>query len=340
MRHLTFPCLVLLALLATGCSTRNFEPELGAFGGSVDVALKGAEREFKKMKLDDQIKKDRIAALAQVNGYYQLACGDTHVSILAVDVDNPQAITLSDTCPLESFNKDGSPFEYKILDDDLRDAAQARRLVEPMRNYATALSDLAKSKSPEEVSKKFADAAIALQGLASDASKTAGGAGIDPRTQKIIKEGSGLVSILAREGLEAMRYAALRSIIRNGDETVHGAGIIMATWRERREGAAISGRLDVVRSAEQVATDSGFTSTTIAERERLLAAVAEAYDKALEADAAANWRTFIAMVVAHAALSEAFDKPADFAAFKAAHVRLGEFVKQAKKLKAVLDTEG
>lgn len=218
-----------MLLLAAGCSTKNLEPEITAFGGSVDVALKGAEREITQMKLDDRLRQDQITSLVRANGFYQLGCDGTYVDSLEIDVADPKQISLAQKCPLERFDADSKAFEYKPTEEALSKAVQARRLIVPLRNHAAALEELSKSKAPEEVSKKFAAAAKALRELAVDASKLDGGPGIPANTQKILETGSGLAAILAREGLEAMRYSAVNSIVTNGDPAVHGAGMILAT---------------------------------------------------------------------------------------------------------------
>lgn len=339
MKWVTLPRVALSVCLVSACSTKSLEPEIGAFGGSVEVALDGAEREFQGMKLDDRLREDKIATMTRANGFYQLGCDGSYVSTLEIDLELPKQVPLSETCPLNSFDGNGEKFEYIPSEDTLSEAVQARRLINPLRSYAMALENLSKSTAPEEVSQKFTAASNALRDLAVNVSEMDGGSGIDPKDQQIIEAGSGLAAILVREGLEAMRYSALSSIVRNGDEAVHGAGLILATWMQRREDDELSNAMQVVRENQQAAIESRFAGDPLNVRRTRNSEVVEAYDAAIEADQDAKWRVFIGMVIAHKALKEAFDRPADFARLQEAQARLDDFVDQALKLKAALDAE-
>jgi len=339
MKTRTMRLAAAMLLLAGGCSTKNLEPEITAFGSSVDVALKGAEREITQMKLNDRLRQDQITSLVEANGFFQLGCDGTYVDSLEIDVDDPRQIPLAEKCPLERFDANSKSFEYKPSNRVLSEAVQARRLVVPLRSYAAALEDLSNSKAPEEVSRKFATASKALRDLAVDASKLGGGSGIPANTQKILETGSGLVAILAREGLEAMRYSAVKSIVTNGDPAVHGAGMILATWMQSREADGLSEGMEGVRVAEEAAIESKFAGDP-ADMQVKYEAVVSAYEAAIKADDEAKWRVFISMVIAHGALKDAFDRPADFATLQEAQKRLDDFVVQALKLKAALDAGG
>lgn len=341
-------CALALMLSAAACSTKKLEPELDAFASSVEVGLQGVEHEFTEMKLDEEIKNDWIKAIAEAEGFPVIDCDGDYVDVLEIDADTPRLIALSDKCPLKILDAQGLPFEHEIGKEDVRKAAEVRRLVQPLRNYATALTELASSDRPEEVSRKFADAAKALQGLVNEGATISGGEGIKADTAKVIEAGTGLAAILVREGLEAMRYSALSSIVRNGDDAVHGAAVIIAEWVQSTETGEdddgnlrqLSKKMEAMRTAEKKARRSVAAGDSVEDRKDMIRAFDVAYKDALQADESANWRTFIAIAVAHRALKHAFEKPLDFAAFKEARERLDDLVQHALILKAALDDDG
>lgn len=136
-----------------------------------------------------------------------------------------------------------------------------------------------------------------------------------------------------------MRYSALKGIVTNGNEAVHGAGVILARWMQSREAPNLEQGIEQARNAEIAAAESRFAGDSGA-MQASYGDLVSAYEAALKADDDARWRAFIGMVIAHEALNEAFDKPADFAKLQDAHARLTEFVDQALKLKAALEAAG
>lgn len=316
------------------CSTAPVQPKIAEFSQVVTDTTTEVLMRYEREKIPTLLDEEFRAELLRRDGLLD-AGGNCGRRIQPdVTLDDPVLSDFSRHCALVTKRVDRETREVSIIEVTLPDGSaavngkNAQRVALVLRDYSTAIMELAKAGTPQEVSAKFAGAASAVSKLAGDVKVAAGKGPLAPETQNIITTGSTFFGSLLREALEARRYRALKNIVIEADEWVQLSGEVLAGWYFIAEQPEIDARYAAFNDAlskQRIAAGS-----EASDRETKVAATQAAYDALRTSEEEAKWKVFYRLALAHRAVRESFDKSRDLAQLAAANDRIGEFASAAK----------
>lgn len=313
------------------CSSDPVRPLMEDFAGSVSRAGTTAERAFDDRQLDAGLAELRRSVLAQQSSLYALEERCQPLEPTAVEFSQAPP-DFEEVCRLAPKVFDPQTSEIRPASDALPEgdprveAANARRLVRGLKDYAEALQTILTTDTRAETAAAAVAALDAVGDLTESAAPRAGDEGLAARV--FSQTGRDLVGRASSEILEAYRYRLLKSVVTEADPAVQTAARIVAVWfnREfdRAEVAAAYGRL-------QSATDTGTPGNA-----GDLARVEEAYEAARRAEESAGWRVFWQIGVTHAAIVDSFGRSGSQDALNDANSRIFDL---AQAVKAFAETQ-
>lgn len=291
------------------------------FTGSVSTAGTTADRAFDARGLDDELEDLRRSLLAQQRSLYALEERCRPLEPTVVDFRAPPP-DFDEVCRIAPKRLD--PATAQLADasitlpegDPRVEAANARRLMRGLEDYAEALESIL---TADTRSKTAGAAASALDALG-DLFEAGGDRGDRPGITT--REGQGLVARVTDEVLETYRYRQLRRVVTEADPAVQEAARIVAVWYNRE---IDRGRVGAAYAALETAIDEAVPGDPAG-----LARVEAAYETARRTEEAAGWRVFWNIGVAHAAIAKSLGRPGNMDALKDANTRIFDLADSVK----------
>lgn len=342
-----FPVAALCGLMLSACTSEPVKPSIKTFADAVGAASAAGQKSFDAGKLDTRAETLRQKFLAGQGGVLFKDLGDSGTCapgfVPSGEIADP--LSFDEICGISAFVPDPSGEPRKVaynlpsigklgpgatFSPDQKTVLEfnASRALAALSDYSSALSALATSEAPGDVGAAAAQAIGALSDTADAAAKISGDP-VPADVKAVIATGGTLIADLTREALEARRYQLLSKIVR-------GANPVVAELSR-----AASGWFYVAQESELLLaykTLNDAVSAAVPGDQAGIAAVAQARDKARKLEHAAQWRLFWEVALAHNAILESLDAPADFDRLLAANARIQKLVKSTKAFVEAVET--
>ncbi len=348
MKHLILAGAFALPLVS-GCTTEPVRPVIKTFADTVQQAVSAGNSSFTSSDLDARVAAVLRQELAKQRGLYFLDPEGAGICEPAIPPPGPgvaAAPGFDDVCTVRPFapGPDGTPVAVDLIlppvrpseigpDGALTDTQRtvlefnARRALTALGEYAAAISDLATSTEPQGVA-DAASAAVTAIGTAASAAAKIGGKPVPRDVQTVISTGSTLLGDLVGEALEARRYALLTEIVRKADPLVADLSRASADWFYIAQHEVLAAPYTALRGALRDSQPGDVAG---------MIAVQQAEAAARRSEAGADWRVFWQVAVAHHAILESLEEPADFDRLMAANSRIHALVKSTKAFVAAVE---
>ena len=244
--------------------------------------------------------------------------------------------SFDDVCPLRPATYEENklvPYRRGLAPVSIKDAVgntypnselnyerNARLSIRALADYSAALQELVEARDPGQVGKSVGDTVSAVQGLADAAASVQNDRGLSAKAEGIFSTASQLFDRLTREVLEARRFEMLSEIVRASDPLVQDLSEAAALWFYQTE-------KDALETAYRNAMDAAYETTAQGNKTVQVIEDAEvAIATARRMEAAARWRVFWGVAVAHHAILKSLDAPPNLELLIEANTRISDLV--------------